>query len=160
MGAWWPPPHPYSDITQGAPPATDPGSEANRKAIMSMSISSTTPATAGNAISKSQFERNSDDFVFDTQFLVQAVHFGFRLGDIQPGGGDVPRFESGDEGVGVDGAAPTVDLAVSVARKQQVVDRLTKGLEQLLAGRSVTVVPGRGEVLVDMMMEVEELLVV
>ena len=28
------------------------------------------------------FERNSDDFVFDTQFLVQAVHFGFRLGDM------------------------------------------------------------------------------
>jgi glycosyltransferase involved in cell wall biosynthesis len=28
------------------------------------------------------FEGNSDDFVFDTQFLVQAVHFGFRLGDI------------------------------------------------------------------------------
>ena len=27
------------------------------------------------------FERNSDDFVFDTQFLVQAVHHGFRLGD-------------------------------------------------------------------------------
>ncbi len=28
------------------------------------------------------FERNSDDFVFDTQFLVQAVQLGFRLGDI------------------------------------------------------------------------------
>jgi hypothetical protein len=28
------------------------------------------------------FERNSDDFVFDTQFLAQAVHFNFRLGDI------------------------------------------------------------------------------
>jgi glycosyltransferase involved in cell wall biosynthesis len=28
------------------------------------------------------FEANSDDFVFDTQFLAQAVHFGFRLGDI------------------------------------------------------------------------------
>jgi glycosyltransferase involved in cell wall biosynthesis len=28
------------------------------------------------------FENNSDDFVFDTQFLAQAVHFGFRLGDI------------------------------------------------------------------------------
>src|SRR6516165_7711358 len=28
------------------------------------------------------FEGNSDDFVFDTQFLVQAVHFGFRLGDV------------------------------------------------------------------------------
>jgi glycosyltransferase involved in cell wall biosynthesis len=28
------------------------------------------------------FERNSDDFLFDTQLLVQAVRFGFRLGDI------------------------------------------------------------------------------
>ena len=28
------------------------------------------------------FERNSDDFVFDSQLLVQAVHFGFRIGDI------------------------------------------------------------------------------
>jgi len=27
------------------------------------------------------FEANSDDFVFDSQFLAQAVHFGFRLGD-------------------------------------------------------------------------------
>src|SRR5205085_3518247 len=28
------------------------------------------------------FEKNSDDFVFDTQFLAQAVRLGFRLGDI------------------------------------------------------------------------------
>ena len=28
------------------------------------------------------FERNSDDFVFDSQLLVQAVHLGFRLGDV------------------------------------------------------------------------------
>jgi glycosyltransferase involved in cell wall biosynthesis len=28
------------------------------------------------------FLRNSDDFVFDTQFLVQCVHYGFRLGDV------------------------------------------------------------------------------
>jgi glycosyltransferase involved in cell wall biosynthesis len=28
------------------------------------------------------WERNSDDFVFDSQFLAQAVYFGFRLGDI------------------------------------------------------------------------------
>jgi glycosyltransferase involved in cell wall biosynthesis len=28
------------------------------------------------------FEKNSDDFVFDTQFLAQAVACGFRLGDI------------------------------------------------------------------------------
>ena len=28
------------------------------------------------------WERNSDDFVFDTQFLFQAAWFGFRMGDI------------------------------------------------------------------------------
>ena len=28
------------------------------------------------------FERNSDDFVFDSQFLLQAVHFGFKVGDV------------------------------------------------------------------------------
>jgi glycosyltransferase involved in cell wall biosynthesis len=28
------------------------------------------------------YEENSDDFVFDTQFLVQAVRLGFRLGDV------------------------------------------------------------------------------
>lgn len=28
------------------------------------------------------WQRNSDDFVFDSQFLVQVVHWGFRLGDI------------------------------------------------------------------------------
>jgi len=27
------------------------------------------------------YHRNSDDFVFDSQFLVQCVHFGFKLGD-------------------------------------------------------------------------------
>src|SRR5436309_5142823 len=33
-------------------------------------------------LEKIPFERNSDDFVFDTQFLVQAVRLGFRLGDV------------------------------------------------------------------------------
>ena len=28
------------------------------------------------------FERNSDDFVFDSELLAQAVHFGFRIGDV------------------------------------------------------------------------------
>lgn len=28
------------------------------------------------------FERNSDDFVFDSEFLAQSVHFGFRIGDV------------------------------------------------------------------------------
>ena len=33
-------------------------------------------------LEKIPFQRNSDDFVFDTQLLVQAIHHGFRLGDI------------------------------------------------------------------------------
>lgn len=28
------------------------------------------------------FEHNSDDFVFDSQLLLQAVHFGYRVGDL------------------------------------------------------------------------------
>lgn len=28
------------------------------------------------------WEENSDDFVFDSQFLAQSVHFGFKLGDV------------------------------------------------------------------------------
>jgi glycosyltransferase involved in cell wall biosynthesis len=28
------------------------------------------------------YEANSDDFVFDSQFLAQAAHFGFKIGDI------------------------------------------------------------------------------
>ena len=28
------------------------------------------------------YHRNSNDFVFDTQFLVQAVNFGFKIGDV------------------------------------------------------------------------------
>jgi hypothetical protein len=28
------------------------------------------------------FEANSDDFVFDSQFLAQASYFGFRIGDL------------------------------------------------------------------------------
>jgi dihydrolipoamide dehydrogenase len=46
---------------------------------------------------------------------------------------------------GIDAGIPTLDLARSQARKQEVVDRLTKGLESLLRGRQVTVFEGRGE---------------
>jgi hypothetical protein len=28
------------------------------------------------------FQRNSDDFVFDSQFLLQSVQLGFRIGDV------------------------------------------------------------------------------
>jgi len=47
-----------------------------------------------------------------------------------------------DFGVGADHTG--LDLSVSQTRKQGVVDRLTKGLESLLKGRKVTVVPGTG----------------
>jgi dihydrolipoamide dehydrogenase len=48
---------------------------------------------------------------------------------------------------GVDtGGEPVLDLGRAQVRKQDVVDRLTKGLETLLKGRNVTVVQGRGEV--------------
>src|SRR4051812_38182828 len=47
---------------------------------------------------------------------------------------------------GVDAGQPTLDLPTSQARKQQVVDKLTKGLEGLLKGRKVTVVPGAGSI--------------
>src|SRR4029079_19687101 len=49
---------------------------------------------------------------------------------------------AGDFGVGAEHTG--LDLAVSQTRKQGVVDRLTKGLESLLKGRKVTVVPGTG----------------
>jgi dihydrolipoamide dehydrogenase len=46
---------------------------------------------------------------------------------------------------GIDAGSATLDLGRSQQRKRDVVDRLTKGLESLLSGRKVTVVPGRGE---------------
>jgi dihydrolipoamide dehydrogenase len=47
---------------------------------------------------------------------------------------------------GVDAGVPSLDLARSQARKREVIDRLTKGLETLLKGRKVTVHDQRGEV--------------
>src|SRR5437879_5312523 len=44
---------------------------------------------------------------------------------------------------------PTLQLATSQTRKQEVVDRLTSGLETLLKGRKVTVVPGTGSLATD-----------
>jgi dihydrolipoamide dehydrogenase len=60
---------------------------------------------------------------------------------------EVLRTVAGAKEFGVDAGQPTLDLQASQARKQQVVDRLTKGLEGLLKGRKVTVVPGTGSVI-------------
>jgi glycosyltransferase involved in cell wall biosynthesis len=35
----------------------------------------------GNVLETVPYHKNSDDFVFDTEFLAQAVYFGFRIGD-------------------------------------------------------------------------------
>ena len=58
---------------------------------------------------------------------------------------EVLRTVSNAKEFGVDaGQQPTLDLSTSQTRKQQVVDRLTRGLEGLLSNRKVTVVPGTG----------------
>lgn len=57
---------------------------------------------------------------------------------------EVLRTVAGAKDFGVDAGPPVLDLVVSQARKRQVIERLTKGLEGLLKGRKVTVVPGTG----------------
>lgn len=59
---------------------------------------------------------------------------------------EVFRTVAGAAAFGVNTAAATLDLPTSQARKQSVIDRLTKGLETLLKGRKVTVVPGTGTI--------------
>ena len=45
---------------------------------------------------------------------------------------------------GVESSAPTIQLATTMARKQQVIDGLWKGLEGLLKSRKVTILNGTG----------------
>jgi dihydrolipoamide dehydrogenase len=59
---------------------------------------------------------------------------------------EVLRTVGGAKEFGVEVGQPALDLGTSQTRKQQVVDRLTKGLEGLLSGRKVTTVPGTGTV--------------
>ena len=57
---------------------------------------------------------------------------------------EVLRTVAGAKEFGVEAGQPTLDLATSQARKHQVIDRLTRGLETLLKGRNVTIVNGPG----------------
>jgi dihydrolipoamide dehydrogenase len=57
---------------------------------------------------------------------------------------EVLRTVRGAAEFGVVTSDPALQLATSQTRKQAVVDRLTKGLESLLKGRKVTIVPGTG----------------
>jgi dihydrolipoamide dehydrogenase len=62
---------------------------------------------------------------------------------------EVLRTVQGAAEFGVNTAAPTIDLVRTQTRKQGVVDKLTSGLESLLKGRKVTVVPGTGTLAAD-----------
>ena len=55
---------------------------------------------------------------------------------------EVLRTVAGAKEFGVEAGQPVLDLSVSQQRKQQVIDRLTKGLESVLKGRKVTVFNG------------------
>jgi len=59
---------------------------------------------------------------------------------------EVLRTIEGASDFGIDAGVPTLDLARSQTRKQEVVDRLTKGTETLLKGRKVTIYDSRGEI--------------
>ncbi|MGB9112875.1 MAG: dihydrolipoyl dehydrogenase [Acidimicrobiales bacterium] len=50
---------------------------------------------------------------------------------------------------GIDARQPSIDFSVSLDRKQKVVDQLFRGLSGLLKHRTVTTVPGVGELQVD-----------
>ncbi len=62
---------------------------------------------------------------------------------------EVLRTIRGASDFGVQTSAPVLELATSQSRKQAVIDRLTSGLESLLKGRKVTVVPGTGTLAAD-----------
>jgi dihydrolipoamide dehydrogenase len=59
---------------------------------------------------------------------------------------EVVRTVAGAKEFGVEAGQPVLDLSVSQQRKQQVIDRLTKGLESVLKGRKVVTFNGRGTV--------------
>jgi dihydrolipoamide dehydrogenase len=66
----------------------------------------------------------------------------------------VYRTVAGSKEFGVQAGQPTVDFAVSLARKGKVVDTLWKGLQGLLAKRKVTTFIGRGKLLPGKVVEV------
>jgi dihydrolipoamide dehydrogenase len=57
----------------------------------------------------------------------------------------VYRHVSGSKEFGITAEAPTIDFAVSQARKQKVVDGLWKGLQGLMKRRKITTVHGTGQ---------------
>src|SRR5438132_1989334 len=62
---------------------------------------------------------------------------------------EVLRTVKGAADFGVHSSSPTIELTETQVRKQAVVDRLVGGLETLLKGRKVTIVPGTGSLAAD-----------
>lgn len=62
---------------------------------------------------------------------------------------EVFRTVKGAAEFGVHASSPTIELAETQVRKQAVIDRLVGGLETLLKGRKVTIVPGTGTLMGD-----------
>jgi dihydrolipoamide dehydrogenase len=67
----------------------------------------------------------------------------------------VHRTVAGAKEFGVQADQPSVDFAVSQARKQKVVDQLYRGLAGLVRGRGITTFPGTGRLLPDREVEVQ-----
>ena len=72
----------------------------------------------------------------------------------------VYRTVAGAKEFGIQTDAPLIDFATSQARKQKVVDQLTKGLQGLLKQRKVTVFKGTGSLGADKVVTVGDLLAV
>jgi dihydrolipoamide dehydrogenase len=66
----------------------------------------------------------------------------------------VYRAVAGAKEFGIQAAQPSVDFAVSLARKNKVVDQLWKGLQGLLKKRKVTTIEGHGKLLPGKVVEV------
>ena len=62
---------------------------------------------------------------------------------------EVFRTVKGAAEFGVHASSPTIEMAETQVRKQAVVDRLVGGLETMLKGRKVTIVPGTGTLMAD-----------
>jgi glycosyltransferase involved in cell wall biosynthesis len=94
-------------------------------------------------------EENSDDFVFDNQMLVQAVYFGFRIGEIscptryEPASSSISFKRSVQYGFGVLGAAWQMRLARLGLSAPRFLSSAGRRLDVSSAGsdRGLTAVP-------------------
>jgi dihydrolipoamide dehydrogenase len=68
----------------------------------------------------------------------------------------VHRTVAGAKEFGIEAGQPSVDFAVSQARKQKVVDQLWKGLQGLMKSRKITTISGTGRLTRDHIVKVDD----